>query len=99
MKMTVVSKESVGVNYKDGIYAQLRLKLQFESNWYFCYFCFLLKATSRNKVSNNHLVSNNYFLKSVQNHSSKQVFLKFGKRPVLDISFIKLTKTATSGVR
>ena len=37
MKMVVVSKESVGVNYKDGIYAQLRLKLQFESNWYFCY--------------------------------------------------------------
>ena len=34
--MIVVSKESVGVNYKDGIYAQLRLKLQFGSSWYFC---------------------------------------------------------------
>ena len=35
--MIVVSKESVGVNYKDDIYAQLRLKLLFESKWYFCY--------------------------------------------------------------
>ena len=30
--MIVVSKESIGVNYKDGIYAQLHLKLLFESN-------------------------------------------------------------------
>ena len=37
MKMIAGSKESVGIKYKDGIYAQLRLKLQFESNWYFCY--------------------------------------------------------------
>ena len=35
--MIVVSRESVGVNYKDGTSAQLRLKLQFESNWYFCF--------------------------------------------------------------
>ena len=37
MKMIVVSKESVRVNYKDGIYAHLRLNLQFGGNRYFCY--------------------------------------------------------------
>ena len=30
------SKESVGVNYKDGICVKLCLKLWFERDWYFC---------------------------------------------------------------
>ena len=30
------SKESLGVKFKDGMYAKLHLKLWFESDWYFC---------------------------------------------------------------
>ena len=30
------SKESLGVELKDGICAELRLKVWFESGWYFC---------------------------------------------------------------
>ena len=29
-------KESLGVEFKDGICAELCLKLWFQSNWYFC---------------------------------------------------------------
>ena len=29
-------KESLEVNFKDGIRTELRLKLWFESDWYFC---------------------------------------------------------------
>ena len=36
MKMIVGSKESVRVKFKDGICAELCLKLWFESDWYFC---------------------------------------------------------------
>ena len=32
----LVSQESVGVKYIDGIYAELFLKVWFESDWYFC---------------------------------------------------------------
>ena len=30
------SKESLGVKFKDGIYAEFSLKLWRESEWYFC---------------------------------------------------------------
>ena len=35
-KHTIGSKESVGVKFKEGICAELCLKLWFESDWYFC---------------------------------------------------------------
>ena len=56
------SKESVGVKYIDGIYAQFFLKVWFESNWYFCNITESrwFQIRSRNKVPNNH------FVKSVQ---------------------------------
>ena len=56
------SKESLQVKFNDGIWAELCLKLWFESNWYFCNIaeseCFW-KQPCRNKVQKNH------FLKSV----------------------------------
>ena len=35
-KPTIGSKESAGVKLKEGICVKLRLKLWFESDWYFC---------------------------------------------------------------
>ena len=31
------SKESLGVKFKDGIWAEMCLKLWFENDWYFCH--------------------------------------------------------------
>ena len=55
----LVSKESLGVKFKDSIYTGLCLKLWFESNWDFCNFTELWwfwKGLSRNKVPNSHFV-------------------------------------------
>ena len=49
-----------------------------ESDWYFCYITeprWFWKRLSINKVSNS------YFIKSVQNYSSEQVFLKIRQTP------------------
>ena len=55
------SKESLGVEFKCAIFAELCLKLWFESDWYFdiTESGWFWKRLSRNKVPNNH------FLKSV----------------------------------
>ena len=58
-KRNTGSKESVGVKYKNGICAELCLKLWFESDWYFWNITdsgWFWKRLSRNKVPNNHFV-------------------------------------------
>ena len=65
------SKESLGVKFKCGTFAELCLKLWFESFWYF-YITesgWFWKRLSRNKVPNNH------FLKSVWKSSESIVEL------------------------
>ena len=65
------SKESLAINYKDGICAKLCVKLWFESRWYFCNIIELgsfSKQLFKNKVPNNH------FEKSVQKQPFAYVF-------------------------
>ena len=65
------SKESVAINYKDGICAKLCVKLWFESRWCFCNITELgsfSKQLFKNKVPNNH------FEKSVQMQPYAYVF-------------------------
>ena len=65
------SKESVAINYKDGICAKLCVKFWFESRWCFCNITELgsfSKQLFKNKVPNNH------FEKSVQMQLYAYVF-------------------------
>ena len=62
------SKRSVGVIYKDDLCTELRLKLWFESDWYF----FLILPSLNGFKSNcrEKKIPNNYFLKSAQHMRS-----------------------------
>ena len=93
-------RKRVGVRFKDGICAELCLKLWFESNWYFCNITeseWFWKRLSRNNILNNQ------FLKPVQKQPYADVFQnrrswKFRnihrKTSVLD--FFKAWRRATS---
>ena len=73
------SKESEGVKFKKGICVALRLKLWFESDWYFCKITeseWFWRRLFRKKLLNDH------FLKSFQKQPYTQMFFKI---PVLRI--------------
>ena len=66
----VGSEESLGVKYKDGICAELRLNFWFESDWYFSNITgsgWFWKLLSRIEVPNN------YFVKPVQKQEKADV--------------------------
>ena len=69
----LVSKENLGVQFKDGICVEFCLKAWFESDWYFCNITeseWVWKRLPRNKISNNH------FLKSIWKSSCPEYPLR-----------------------
>ena len=85
-------EESVKVKYKDGICAELCLKLWFKSAWYFCNIesGWFWKRLSRNKVPKNHFVKvqKQRYAYSFQNRCSWN--FRNRKTPVLESLFNKV---------